>query len=114
MNKKKLEKRLRNRKDIEWREKVKSKCNKCIICGDLKRVNCHHIIPKEIKATRWAVRNGITLCPKHHKFGRFSAHKNALWFIRFLFEYDPLRTDYLLIKLGEEYEKENTENSEKI
>ena len=44
-------------------------------------------------------KNGILLCPKHHKFGRFSAHKNPLWFINLLQDCDPETYNYLLNKL---------------
>ena len=81
MNKRKLEKRERNKKDKEWRQKVLYKWDHtCALCPETKRINCHHIIPREIKMFRWDEKNAIALCPKHHKFGLFSAHKNPLWF----------------------------------
>ncbi len=101
VNKLKQQKRERNKKDKEWRVQVLKECNKCVICGDTKMPNAHHIIPKNFKETRWDVINGIILCPKHHKFGKFSAHKNALWFIFILQYLLPDKHQYLIDKLVE-------------
>jgi len=102
MNKLKQEKKERNKKDREWRKLVLESCNfKCVICGATIRPNAHHIIPRNFKETRWDVNNGIILCPKHHKFGKFSAHKNGLWFIKFLQEHDRFKYNHLINKLKE-------------
>ncbi len=85
MNKRQIEKRERNKKDKQWRIDIMSEYNgECVICGNKIRPNAHHIIPRTFKETRWDVKNGIILCPLHHRFGKFSAHKNALWFINWL------------------------------
>ena len=85
MNKKKQEKKERNRKDKEWRTAVVERYHgSCVICGSERYPNAHHIIPRNFKEVRWDVKNGIILCPMHHKLGKFSAHKNALWFINWL------------------------------
>lgn len=83
VNKLKLAKKLRNKKDKEWRLAVlQAYGNECFICSSKKLLNCHHIIPREFKETRHDVKNGIVLCPLHHKWGMFSAHKNPIWFIQ--------------------------------
>lgn len=101
MNKKKLEKKERNKKDKEWREKILNKFNyTCAFCPETKRINCHHIIPKEFKEFRWDENNGIALCPLHHKFGKYSAHRNPLWFFDYIKILKiPIDMDYLLSKL---------------
>lgn len=83
---KRLEKREINKKDKEWREKVKARDNsQCVICDAIKFVHTHHIIPREVKEFRWNIDNGICLCARHHKFSRdISAHGNPLMFIRWL------------------------------
>jgi hypothetical protein len=96
VDKKKLAKKIRNKLDKEWREKVKYKDRGlCAICLATKFNNCHHIIPKEIKEFRHDEMNGILLCPLHHKFGTYSAHKNAIWFINWLIEHRYSQYIYL-------------------
>jgi len=82
----KLIKSLRNRAKKLWRQRVLERWNnKCVICGSTKLPNCHHIVPKEtFILLRYDPINGIVLCPKHHKFNKFSAHKNPLWFVSML------------------------------
>lgn len=64
--------------------------------------SCHHIVPKEMFGiTRYDPINGIVLCPSHHKFGKFSAHKNPLWFVDILnLKMTPEDLDYLRIKMN--------------
>lgn len=49
------------------------------------RLNAHHILPKkffpDVQFEMW---NGISLCPKCHTFGKFSAHKNGVFFSEWL------------------------------
>ena len=42
--------------------------------------------------------NGIALCPKHHKFGIESAHRNPLWFFMQLEKFYPLKLKVLKLK----------------
>lgn len=103
VNKRVQEKRERNKKDKEWRETIlKIYDGKCVICGDTKRPNAHHIIPRTFEQTRWDLNNGIILCPKHHKFGKFSAHKNPLWFFIHFIGSEPDKWNYLINKSQKE------------
>ena len=47
-----------------WRKKVKSKYNGCVICGqqNLDECECHHIVHRVVKITRWDHRNGVPVC----------------------------------------------------
>lgn len=49
------------------------------------RLNAHHILPKkffpDVQFEMW---NGVSLCPKCHTFGKFSAHKNGVFFAEWL------------------------------
>ena len=91
----------------EWAEMVKARDgNRCVICGKEagkgsgKGLNAHHILPKEQIATRFDIGNGITLCPKHHKFSNeMSAHKNPFVFYRWLFIHRNAQYCYILTKL---------------
>ena len=86
MNKRKIEKRERNKKDKEWAKQIKERDKCCVICGSKERLNAHHIIPREIKELRWELCNGITLCPRHHKFSIMnSPHKNPWVFLNILY-----------------------------
>jgi len=63
----------------EWSKDIR-KYEKCLICETTEGLNAHHIIPREIKETRFDLLNGIALCAKkHHKFGIYSVHMNPLW-----------------------------------
>lgn len=102
VSKRVLEKRERNKKDKEWRTEVIRKYGAaCVICGEENRPNAHHIIPRTFKETRWDPENGIMLCPKHHKFGKFSAHKNPLWFLAILRICEKDKYNNLLKKVDE-------------
>ena len=81
MNKSKLTKKL----DTAWSQAVKKRSgHKCEVCGKEEGLNSHHIVGRTNRTTRWDVRNGVTLCIFHHKFGRQSAHEDPLWFKEWL------------------------------
>ena len=96
-------KKNEKQKDKEWREKIMHKFDyTCALCPETKRINAHHIVPRSFKELRWDEHNGIALCPKHHKFGKFSAHKNPLWFFDCLKKLKiNIPTQYLLENLNE-------------
>jgi len=89
----------------EWAIKIKERdSNKCVICGSIKNLNAHHILPRELKTTALDLNNGITLCPLHHRFSfKMSAHQNPMAFYRWLFLERNQQYIYLLTKLEEVY-----------
>ena len=100
MNKKKLLKKEKNKKDKEWAAAVKARFNnQCALCERKDYLNAHQIIPREFSETRWDVMNGIAVCPVHHKLGNFSFHKNGLWAINVLKKKYPEMHDYLVDKI---------------
>jgi hypothetical protein len=107
---KKIEKKELNHKYKTWSNDVKTRDNHmCIVCGSNILINAHHIIPREIKELRYVVDNGISLCPKHHKFGNYiSPHKNPFWFYHFLWLKRPEQLKRL-VELYIETFKSNTE-----
>ena len=85
MNKKEQARKELKKKDKEWANLVKERDGDCVICGETKRLNAHHIIPRQIKKFRHNIDNGISLCPKHHRFSfEFSAHQNSYEFIKWM------------------------------
>lgn len=98
MNQQKLLKKLKNKCKKLWRQRVLERWgSKCAVCGATKLPNCHHILPWQMFGLlRYDVINSIVLCPTHHKFGKFSAHKNPLWFVDLLkLKMKPEDLDYL-------------------
>ncbi len=81
--------RISKRKNlVVWSKQVRDRDKVCVVCGREDYLNAHHILPKEnYKELMFEILNGITLCPTHHKFGKYSAHKNPMWFVNFLQEY---------------------------
>ena len=68
--------------------------NKCAVCGRENSkeapLNAHHIMPRQMfSGLRFDPQNGVSLCPKCHKLGKFSAHKGGIWFAEWLFETHP-------------------------
>lgn len=77
--------RLRDMADALWSVAVRTDWNyRCAVCGRGK-TDSHHLIPRQHEAYRYDLRNGIALCPKHHKFDwNLSPHQNAAGWIRWL------------------------------
>ena len=98
MNKKKLLKRQTNKSFKLWAQQVKERDGfKCVVCGNTKSPNAHHIIPREIKELRFDINNGISLCPLHHQFGlQISAHRNPFMFFIWLMKNRKEQFNYLL------------------
>jgi hypothetical protein len=82
--------RTAKRKSLaDWSKKVRERDGgACIVCGSASTLNAHHVLPKEnYHEFMYEVINGVTLCPTHHKFGKYSAHKNPIWFAKYLQEF---------------------------
>jgi hypothetical protein len=82
----KLLRKVRNKADKEWSREVRARDGCCVVCGAVQKLNAHHILPREIIKTRHNLDNGITLCPKHHRFSKqeISAHQNPFAFFVWL------------------------------
>ena len=62
-----IKKRTNNELD-KWARAVKKRDqNKCVICGSIRDLEAHHIIPvSHNESYKYIVPNGITLCSKCH------------------------------------------------
>jgi hypothetical protein len=78
--------RLRDMADQLWSKAVKADwSHKCAICGRGDSLNSHHLIPRTHQATRYLLRNGISLCKHHHVFcNDRSPHGNGMGFVLWL------------------------------
>lgn len=94
---KKLLSQLRRKCLKIWSDKVKERDGrKCVFCGSTEKVNAHHIESfKNCKPLRYELRNGISLCPKHHKFGMESAHRSFVFMYLILVENRKEDIDWL-------------------
>ena len=68
--------------------------DRCAICGKENSkeapLNAHHIMPRQMfSGLRFDPQNGIALCPKCHKMGKWSAHKGGIWFAEWLRNHAP-------------------------
>lgn len=92
------------KKDGVWKNLVKDRDSyECQVCHNknvaARGLQAHHILPRQFVDFRWDVKNGITLCSSCHKWSRFSAHQNALWFYLWLKSNKPIQFSYLMEKL---------------
>jgi 5-methylcytosine-specific restriction endonuclease McrA len=83
-----------------WSKKVRQEgC--CMACGATNFLNAHHVLPKEFyRELMFETNNGVALCPKHHKFGKYSAHKNPIWFVKLLRSHCPAKYDWAIKHVG--------------
>ncbi len=110
MSKKKVKKKKRSQRainnelDASWAREVKTRDgNVCQKCGNSsKRLNAHHIVPRQYKELRWDICNGVSLCPRCHRLGKDAAHQNALLFVEWLRTNKSYIYKYLMKKMNGE------------
>ena len=78
-------KTLRNMADRLWSLAVRGDWNwQCAMCG-FRKVEAHHLIPRQHESTRYDLYNGIALCARHHQFCPERApHQNPAGFMVWL------------------------------
>jgi len=83
----------------EWSKIVMERDgNKCAICGSTEMLNSHHILDKiHYKELQTDPNVGIVLCVRHHKYGKYAAHFNAIWFSEWIRIHRPEQYAWLLI-----------------
>ena len=80
-------KNLRKKLDKLWAEIVKQRANNVCEyqgCSKVDYLNAHHIFGRSNLSVRWDLNNGACLCPGHHTFNNYSAHKAPIWFIEWI------------------------------
>lgn len=88
---------------LTWSKNVRARDAKCIVCGRSDHLNAHHVLPKEAyKEWMFEEVNGVTLCPSHHKFNKYSAHKNPIWFAHFLQQFRTDQYEWAVEHMGED------------
>lgn len=75
--------------------------DRCAICGKENSkdapLNAHHIMPRQMfSGLRFDPQNGISLCPKCHKMGKWSAHKGGIWFAEWLRNHAPKKYQHCI------------------
>lgn len=91
-----------------WRLKVRALHNDtCAISGEVSGdvrdngdpviLDCHHLEhDNACQALRFDALNGILLTKSHHKYGKDSAHRGAVWFHNWLYRARPAQHAYVL------------------
>lgn len=80
-----MAKRKWSKEHKEWRAKLLDRDKGCIVCGkEGKYLNAHHLIPENFSEYEFCISNGVILCPTCHTLGKWSAHKNPIWFADWL------------------------------
>lgn len=107
--------RLRDIADELWSLAVKHDWNHvCAICGTKGNLNSHHLIPRQHKATRHDLRNGICLCRRCHIFCPDRApHQNPAGFMQWLESHHPLQGSWYneMVESGDHKRFDGTANS---
>jgi len=87
---------IRRRLLLLWSQAVRSRVGyRCEICGVKRgdivnekpvKIDAHHLISKYVKDSplKYDIRNGVSVCSQHHKFGADSFHKNPIKTITWL------------------------------
>jgi hypothetical protein len=69
----------------EWRAQLIKRDGGCVVCGNVERINAHHLIPRKIEKFRSILINGVCLCPSHHCMHGFKlsphSHGSMLFYL---------------------------------
>ena len=62
-----------------WSKQVRARDGgKCFLCGETTHLSAHHILPARTwPECKFDLDCGITLCSKHHQFGKESIHRGS-------------------------------------
>lgn len=90
--------RLKEMADQLWSLAIRADWDdKCAVCGSRQSLNAHHLIPRQHEATRYDLRNGISLCAHCHQYSAdISPHQNAAGWILWLEAHQWQRYNWLI------------------
>ena len=91
-------KTLHNKALKLWKIAVKMRDeNKCVVCGDTRMLNAHHIQSSRMwPELRYDIDNGVSVCPKHHKWGKNSFHQDATMYNKYIHPNQRMREEDLI------------------
>lgn len=86
----------------------------CEITGATEHVNRHHILDRRFYPELIDdERNIIHLSPSKHKYGRLSAHRNAIWFAEWLRLHQPERYAWILEQIARKESEKKEEGAKR-
>lgn len=76
---------IRRKAFSAWSIAVRERDGACVLCGRTDHLQAHHVISRRYAPTAFSMNNGVSVCPKCHKFSpKSSFHSNPLstmeWF----------------------------------
>jgi hypothetical protein len=85
----------------EWSKQVQERDgHKCIICQGNEYIQSHHLLAKNrYKELSLDINCGVSLDPKCHKFSKYAAHTNPIWFSDWLQKNRPDQYNWCLERL---------------
>ena len=87
-----------NKLDKIWRGKINDRdMARCQFCGESGN-NCHHIVGRRNRSTRWLLDNGLLLCPGCHTFSMFSFHQDPAGTMEWFRETYPERYEHIMAR----------------
>lgn len=65
------------------------------------KLHAAHLLPKEFYPQyKFDPMNGLATCPLHHRYGKYSCHRNQLWWTEWLRLNYPIRFKWAVERLG--------------
>jgi 5-methylcytosine-specific restriction endonuclease McrA len=85
---------------VAWSREIR--CDgECSVCGATEHLQAHHVLPKErYQNLKLDLMNGVALCPTCHKYGKYSAHRNPMWFTLWLRAHRPEQYAWAKLNMG--------------
>ena len=77
--------------------KMRERTPYCEVCRSKDRLQVHHLLSRKLyKEFAFDEDNLIVLCPRHHAWGRQSAHRGIWWFVQWLQRNKPRQFKWLM------------------
>ena len=88
--------RIAKRKALQAWSRLIRVDGECAVCQRTDHLQAHHLLFKE-RYPEYSLEpmNGLCLCPKCHRFGKYSFHKNPMWSMVWLRDNRPVQYEWL-------------------